>query len=469
MTFYAMADPVATTPEKERPGGVLEVDDQLVDDISALLEAEQHGMLRNLVADLHPGDLARLISHLPRDEAKQFFHGLPTDVGAEALADLDDTFRAELLDEVQPARLAELLDELDTDDAADVLADLDEHVVLQVLPELEDAEDVRELLGYDEETAGGIMATELVAVPSSWTVAEATEEVRRNAETVEEIFAVFVIDEAEKLEGVVTLKRLLLSPAETLMGAIMKTDAISVTTEVDQEEVARLMERYDLVSLPVVNVAGRLVGRITIDDIVDVIREEAEEDIQRMSGITGDEVPTDSVLRITRGRLPWLLLGLLGAGFSGMVIGFFEQGLQQAIILASFIPIVTAMGGNAAVQSAAIAVQGLTSGDLWLSDVIKRAGKEVTVALINGLVVALLLSSVVVLFDLGDVLRLALTLALTMFSVVLLATTNGTLIPFLLKRFGIDPASAMGPFVTTLNDIIGLTVYFLIASLIYLR
>jgi len=463
-----MTNPISIASETERPAA-LEIDEQLVDDIAALLASGQHGMVLNLVADLHPGDLARLISRLSRDEARLLFDWLPADVGGVVLADLDDAFRAELLEEVQPERLTALIDELDTDDAADVLADLAEEVALQVLPALEDAEDLRELLGYPEDTAGGIMAAEYVAVPSTWTVAEATEEVRRNAETVEAIFAVFVIDEQEMLRGVVTLKRLLLSPADARIGDIMKSEVIAVTTDVDQEEVARVMERYDLVSLPVVDTQGRLVGRITIDDIVDVIREEAEEDLQLMSGITGDEETTDSVFRVSRGRLPWLLLGLLGAGFSGMVIGFFEQGLEQAIVLASFIPIVTAMGGNAAVQSAAIAVQGLTSGELWLSDMIKRAGKEVAVALINGLVIAMLLSGVVVVFGLGDVMRLALTLALTMFSVVLLATTNGTLIPFLLKRLGIDPASAMGPFVTTLNDIIGLTVYFLIASFIYLR
>ena len=259
--------------EKERSGVALEVDEQLVDDISELLEAGQRGMVLNLAADLHPGDLARLLSHLPPDEAKQLFYWLPPDLGGETLADLDDAFRADLLEEVQPERITELIDELDSDDAADVLADLDEEVALQVLPELEDAADVRELLTYDEETAGGIMATELVAVLPTWTVAETTEEVRRNAETVEEIFAVFVIDQAERLEGVVTLKRLLLSPAETSIESIMKSDVISVTTEIDQEEVARVMERYDLVSLPVIDADRCLVGRITIDDVVDVIRE----------------------------------------------------------------------------------------------------------------------------------------------------------------------------------------------------
>ncbi len=469
------------TSEKERSSIGLEVDEQLVDDISELLEAQQRGMVLNLVADLHPGDLARLISHLPRDEAKQLFYWLPTDLGGETLADLDDALRADLLEEVQPERLTELIDELDTDDAADVLADLDEEVALQVLPELEDAADVRELLTYDEETAGGIMATELVAVLPTWTVAETTEEVRRNAETVEEIFAVFVIDPAKRLEGVVTLKRLLLSPAETSIERIMKSDVISVTTEIDQEEVARVMERYDLVSLPVVDADRCLVGRITIDDVVDVIREEAEEDIHRLVGITGDEEPTDSVLSITRGRLPWLLLGMLGAMLAGAVIGSFEEELQAVPVLAAFIPVVMAMAGNAGIQSSAIIVQGLASGDVWSSDIVSRLTKETGVALVNGVALALAIAFFVfVVFVLlaeflpesisamGHPLRLAATAGLSLFIVILLATIIGTTIPLFLDRFGIDPALATGPFITTSNDIIGLIIFFVLATLLYL-
>ena len=220
----------------------------------------------------------------------------------------------ELLEEAAPERLTKLIDELDTDDAADVLAQLDDDVREKVLPALEDADDIRDLMAYDEETAGGIMATELVAVPPGWTVAQATEEVRRNAETVEEIFVIFVVDGEGRLQGFVSLKRLLLSPSEAAIGLVMRTDVHSVTTDIDQEDVVRIMERYDLVSLAVTDDARRLVGRITIDDAIDVAREEAEEDYQRLSGITGDEEPTDSVARITRGRLPWLFLGLVGAG-----------------------------------------------------------------------------------------------------------------------------------------------------------
>ena len=458
----------ATEEQQDRPTGFLEVDAQLVEDMKALLEAGQRGMLLNILADLYPADVARLLTHLPPDEARRIFQWLPVEQAGEVLAESEDASRVALLEETHPAQITEIIDQLETDDAVDVLAGLPDAVARQVLPGLEDVEDLRELLGYAEDTAGGIMGTEYVDVPQDWTVAEATEEVRRNAEAVEEIYGVFVHDAQGRLVGTVSLMRLMLSPASTLVADVMDADLISVTTEVDQEEVARIMQRYDIITLPVVDREGRMVGRITIDDVVDVIREEAEEDIQLMSGVSGTEEHTDSIIRISRGRLPWLLTGLFGAGFSGLVIGTFEEGLAQAVVLAIFIPIVTAMGGNAAVQSAAIAVQGLSSGELWANDVFKRLAKELAVALLNGAVLALLLSTVVLIFGLGDVLRLAATVGLTMFSVIILATTNGALVPFALKRAGVDPASAMGPFVTTLNDIIGLTVYFLIASAIYL-
>jgi magnesium transporter len=277
-----------------------------------------------------------------------------------------------------------------------------------------------------------------------------------------------VVDADGLLVGVVSLKQLLLSSATVPVRDVMRTDFISVPVDVDQEEVGQIVQRYDLLSVPVVDEAGRLLGRITIDDVVDVIRDEADEDIQLMSGLTGEEETVDTAVQVSRGRLPWLVVGLVGSGLSGAVIGTFEATLQQAVVLATFIPIVTAMGGNAAVQSAAIAVQGLGSGELWLTDAFRRLGKEVLVALLNGTVVAALLCGTVAALGMGDVTSLVATLGLTMLCVSLVATTNGALIPFLLTWMGVDPASAMGPFVTTLNDIIGLAIYFLIATALYL-
>lgn len=445
-----------------------DIEEQFVREIADLLDAGERGEVLQRIADLHPADLAELLSHMPLEEARQLFVWLPADRASDALAELDGTIRAALLEDVSAERLRSVIDALDTDDAADLLNDLPEEQAHEVLPILEDTEDLATLIVYPEESAGGLMAREYVAVPETWTLGEVTEEVRLHAEQVDEVYAVFVLDEEERLKGVVSLKDIVLAPAGTAVQDVMRTDFICVTTEVDQEEVARIMQRYDLVSLPVVDKAGRLLGRITIDDIVDVMREEAEEDIQLISGVSGDEQPNDPVLRISRGRMPWLIVGLIGAGLSGTVIGTFEATLEQAVVLATFIPIVTAMGGNAAVQSAAITVQGLSSGKLWPGDVVKRTGKEVLVALVNGLVLAGLVCLTVFALQLGNVAQLVLTLGLTMFTVILLATTNGALVPFVLNWFNIDPASAMGPFVTTLNDIIGLTVYFIYATTLYL-
>ncbi|MDZ4699385.1 MAG: magnesium transporter [Rhodothermales bacterium] len=466
-----------TEDNRDRKSGSLEVDDQLVDDISALLQSDERGMLMNLIADLHPADLADLISHLSLEDAQLLFDRLPTDVGGDVLTELDSTLRAALLEESRPDRISEMLDTLDTDDATDILGDLSDEMAEEVLDGLEDAEHVRELLSYDEESAGGIMQREYVPALRSLTVAEVTEEVRRLAETIEPIYAVYVIDEAGVLLGVVSLKQLLLSPATARIDSLMRTDFEAVTTEVDQEEVARIMERYDLVVLPVVDAAGRLIGRITIDDVVDVIREEAEEDLQLMSGVSGGEAASDSVFRILRGRLPWLMIGLVGAGLSGLVIGSFEDALKAAVVLASFLPIMMATAGNVGIQSSSIVVQGLASGDVWSSDVVRRMGKETAVALVNGLSLAsvLALSIIVlpILIPSASVLivhpvHLAITAGLSLMAIVLLATVIGTVVPILLHRVGIDPALATGPFITTLNDILGLTVYFLIATFVYL-
>ncbi len=447
---------------------VLVVDDELVENVGALVEAGQRGMVLNLVADLRPADVASLLQHLPPELARLAFRWLPDEATSLVLPELESAERVDLLDGLSTTELVGLIDRLDTDDQADVLADVDEDQVDDVLVQLEDAQDVEALMSYAEDTAGGLMGTEYVAVPLAATVAEATEAVRQNAEVVDPIFAVFAVDEEGRLMGVVPLKRLLLSPAAALVADVAERDPVTCEPDLDQEEVARLMERYDLVALPVVSSGGRLLGRITIDDVVDVIREEAEEDLQRAVGITGEEELSASAFAVSRGRLPWLAIGMAGAFFSGLVIQGFEGALERAIVLATFIPVVTATGGNAAIQSAAIAVQGLTSGDLWLADGIRRLGKEVAVALINGVVLGLLIGLVVVTVGLGDPGRLALTVGSTLLAVTLLATTNGALVPFLLQRAGVDPASAMGPFVTTLNDIVGLTVYFAIATLLYL-
>ena len=459
-----------TPRDEELPAYLPGIDDDLAERLEDLLESGDREEAVRIAASLHPADLARLLNYLPTGERETLFGWLPSEQAGLVLAELDEELRTRLLEETHPERLSEFLGYLETDDAADVLADLPEEVAARVLPLLDRSEEVRSLLHYDEESAGGIMGTEFVIVPETWTVAEATEEVRRNAETVEAVFAVFVSDAQGRVQGMVSLKNLLLTLADTPVSDIMDEDVITVPPEIDQEEVARIMQRYDLVSLPVVDARGEMLGRITIDDIVDVIRDEAEEDIQRMSGMSGSEEPSDSVFRVVRGRLPWLLIGMVGAGLSGLVIGQFENALQQAVILATFIPIVMAMAGNAGIQSSAIVVQGLASGELWASDVARRLGKELSVSLLNGLALALILGAGVMALPIGgaSLELLALTASLSMLTVIVLATIIGATVPLLLHRMKIDPALATGPFITTSNDILGLGVFFLLATLIYL-
>ncbi len=466
---------VDNTPDTPRPGGVIEVDSELVSDISTLIESGQKAMVMNIMTDLHPADLAMIVSHINKDLARQVMHWIPVETAGEVLAELDDDYRADLADLIPNDRLTAMIDELETDDAVDVLADLPHELAHQIIPELEDAEDVKELLAYEEESAGGLMATEFVSVLRDQNVDQATEVVRTHAEAIREIFALFVVDDLDRLVGIVTMKELLLSRADALISEIMKEDIVSVPTSMDQEEVARLMERYDLVTMPVVDGDGCLVGRITIDDIVDVIRDEAEEDIQRMSGVAGGEEATDSVLRITRGRLPWLLVGLAGASLAALVIISFEESLAAASILAGFIPIVMATAGNAGIQSSAIAVQGLASGDIWASDIKKRLGKEFSVAMLNGLASSIVLgAAILILGGLfserlgGDPFQLAYTAALALLLVIVIATTIGAMTPLLLDKMNIDPALATGPFITTSNDILGILVFFLLADWLYL-
>ncbi|OZC04576.1 magnesium transporter [Rubricoccus marinus] len=462
-------------PAPEAPPGsgtAFEVDDELVRNVGVLVDEGQRGMVLNLVADLRPADLARIVAHLPLADARTLFDWIPSEQTADVLPELESALRGDLLDDLTSPEIAALLDQLETDDQADVLGDLaetDSAMADAVLPQLEDAADVRQLLTYGDETAGGLMSTEYVAVLETATVAEATEEVRRLAETLDDVYVVYTIDARGCFVGFVTLKRLLLAPSRTPLAKIAETDVVTVEADLDQEEVARIMERYDLIALPVVSANGHLLGRITIDDVVDVIREEAEEDLQRAVGITGDEEISSSIFAVSRGRLVWLLLGLGGAYISGLVIVGFEDALQVAPVLALFIPIVMAMAGNAGIQSSAIAVQGLASGDIWRSDLVRRIGKELGVALINGLVLSVALALIVVASGFGDdTSRLALTAGLALMVVIVLSTLVGATVPLALSRIGIDPALAMGPFITVSNDILGLTIFFAVATVLYL-
>ena len=445
---------------------------ELIAEVSKLAAADKKEGVLDHLHKLHPADAAVLLSHLSPAEAKKALHWLPPERGGEVLAELDDHFRARLLEGDDSDRISALLEDLDSDDVADVLADLPEKTAQQVLPKLEDAQEVVQLLGYGEETAGGIMAAEYFAVLRSWSVQEVIEEMRRRVQELPDLLEVFITDETGRLEGTASLKSLLLSAPDALIGNVMRLEVVSVPTHEDQEAVARIMERYDLLVLPVVDGQGHLVGQITIDDVVDVIREEAEEDIQRMGGLSGDEEPTDSVWQMVRSRLPWLLGGLGGAGLAALVVGSFDEALQQAVILAGFIPIIMATAGNVGIQSSAVAVQGLASGDILGGDIRRRLGKEMTVAMINGIaaatVIALVILALSSVASIHEPALLALTAGLALVTVILMAAVIGATVPLILHRLGIDPALATGPFITTSNDILGVLIFFQLATVLYL-
>lgn len=461
---------------EDRIGLMQEVDEVLVDDIKELVEQDGRGMVLNIILDLHAADQAALIQRLPSEAAHKVFDWLPNEDKADLLLELDNSYRLRFIEDMDAAEIADVMDEMDSDDAVEVLGELPDKIAESILPEMEDEEGVREQLGYEEDTAGRLMSNVFVAVPDHWTVADTTEEVRRQAEEVDPIYVVYVLDANQQLMGLVSLKQLLLSPSHTKISEIAVRDYVSVTPDVDQEEVARIMERYDLTVLPVTDMGGELLGRITIDDIVDVIREEAEEDLQRLSGISsGDEELSDSVFQISRGRLPWLLIGLTGSMVSAFVIGNFVGILEKIAVLAMFIPVIGSTAGNVGVQSAAIAVQGIASGNIWASDLTKRIIKEVTIAFLNGLSLAIAIGLVIVVFKYSgwprfhdvELAHLIETVGTALVICILMAATIGSGVPLLLYRFKIDPAIATGPFVTTSNDILGVLIYFTIARLVY--
>ena len=383
--------------------------------------------------------------------------------------ELDEEKRTELLSGMTAGEIAEeVLENLDSDDAADVMSELPEskaEEVIQLLDDIEQASDIRDLLNYEEGTAGAMMAKELVKVQAEWTVNRAIREIRRQAEELEQVYTVYVVDPLGKLTGRLSLKHLLLNAesTRTKIQEIQETEDIITIGDLESSEKAtKLMERYDLVALPVVNHEHELVGRITIDDAVDVMLEDAERDYQLASGISEDVESRDSVLTLTRARLPWLLIGMVGGIGGAYVIGAFD--IQKNAEMALFIPLIAAMGGNVGVQSAAIVVQGLASSNMGTQNMVSRLYKELGVGIINGLICGLLILGSSFLLGFGT--ALSITVSVSLIFVIIFAALFGTFVPLMLNRYRIDPALATGPFITTVNDIIGLMIYFAVGTLI---
>jgi magnesium transporter len=410
-------------------------------------------------------DIAAILDELNMDEAIYVLRLVEHSIAADILIELDEDSLIKVIREMDPIELAALIDEMESDDAADILILMptkEREDVISHLQAKEKSANILDLLRYDEYSAGGLMAKEFIKANQNWNVIQTIEEIRRQAENVEKIYSIYVVDNRQHLLGRVSLKKIILASSDTKISDIYEPELISVPTHMDGEEVAEIMRKYDLESLPVVNAKNRLVGRITVDDILDLIREQSEEDMQAMTGISADVEESDSVFRISKARLPWLLIGVVGGLMGAKIIGFFEDGLSRYIALASFIPLVAATGGNVGIQSSSLVVQTLASKSVFNDTPWQRFIKGVMIALLNGLVLGIFVFCVVV-FIYGFESIFGLTIALAMFCVVLLASFMGTVTPLVLDKFGINPAIASGPFITTANDLLGLAVYFGVA------
>ena len=438
-----------------------------------ILELEQHIVNKNdkeleaLLSDMHHADIAEILDELDFDEATYIFKVLDSDKTAEILLELEDDLRENILSRLSAKEIAEELDELDTNDAADIIAELSQDLKAEVISELNDVEhakDIVDLLRYDENSAGGLMGKELVKVNENWNVLTCVKEMRIQAENVSRVHSIYVVDDENRLKGRLSLKDLLTTSTKTNITDIYIRKLNSVNVDTEDVEVARIMQKYDLEAIPVIDEMGRLVGRITIDDIIDVIRDEADQDYQLAAGISKDVEADDSILEHTKARLPWLVLALLGGFISVKVLGLFEGAMLKHGELFFFTPLIAAMAGNVGVQSSAIIVQGLANNTLTGS-LFSRLMKEVSLSLLNGLILAVILFvGSHFLLDVEIVIGLIVTTALM--SVIIIASLIGTFVPLLLDKFGIDPALATGPFITTSNDICGILIYFSIARII---
>ncbi len=416
-------------------------------------------------------DVSEVLEEFSAEESKYVLGLLDQELGANIINDLDTDDRQRFLKVFSSNEIASYLDYLDSDDAVDILNELPVRVREETIPNIENEEKVGhilDLLRYDDDCAGGLMAKELIKANLNWTVTQTIDEIRRQAENVEKIYSVYVVDNDDILLGRISLKQIILSEDSKKIVDIFQDEIISVPTYLDEEEVADIMRKYDLEAIPVVNVQGKLLGRITIDDIVDVITEQAEEERQLMSGISEDVEEDDTIWMLTRARLPWLVIGLVGGLVGAQFIGLFEDDLREITAIAFFIPLIIATGGNVGIQSSALVVQGLANPSAFEEHQVRKLIKVLIVALVNGI----LLSGIVFLFimalNAGDI-RLSIVVSVALFTVVVLASLLGTIIPLILNKFGINPALASGPFITTTIDLIGLGVYFSVVHFLYMN
>jgi len=443
---------------------------EIVENISYLINANEPLKLKNIVIDIHPADLADIMRDLDEDERDYLFDLLDPEQASDVMVELDEVSREHLIEDMPTERISEIVDEMDSDDAADVVAELPSDVAQEVLSSIDaqDRAEVESLLHHDEETAGGIMAMEFVAVYEDQLVDDAIQEIRQKSQEVENVYNVYAIDRGGRLVGVVPLKKLILSNPKAQIRDIMNKDVISVTVDMDQEEVANIVRKYDLVAVPVVDKYDRLVGRITHDDIVDVLHEEANEDLQRMAGIVDEEILQEmSTFRISRFRLPWLIVAFLGELGSAVLMKTFQGSLEQAVATAFFIPLIMAMGGNVGNQAAYIVVRSLALQEGGTTNRWSRVFREIRVALLNGTILSILIF-IIVYFVFAEDPQFGIVIGVALIVVMVNAAVVGSVVPIILNRFHFDPAIATGPFISTSNDVLGVFIY-LSMTVLYLR
>ena len=436
-----------------------------IEALDQLIEEGRELDIMKLISKFHPADIADLIDALDEDKKKKLFGILQVETASDVIMEIDEISRELIMEDISQDKLTQIVDDMESDDATDLISELPEEQAQQILREIdrEDSEEVQELLKYDKETAGGIMQLELVSVPESVTIKDAIEQIRSSAGEVEDLHNVFIVNGGKKLVGVLPLRKLILASPDGLVKSIMDSATINVTPEVDQEEVAEIFRKYDIVSLPVIDQEGTLLGRILVDDVVDVIEKEDSEDIMKMAGIPEEElIYGRHVFEISRARLPWLITNLFGGLLTGYLMWLFRITLHEVLALITFIPVITAMGGNVGIQSSSIMIRGFAVGRVDFNNLRRILFKEMKIGLIMGIACGIVAGCAAMLWHkdplLGPIVALAMVTAITT------AASMGTLIPAFFKKMNIDPAIAAGPFVTTANDIVGILIYLGIAT-----
>ena len=442
---------------------------EFINHIKELIEKKDSVLLQESVSRLHPADIAEICLELTTEQARFLYRQLDNETAADALTEMDEDMRNDLLEELPSEAIAKrFVNYMDTDDAVEIIRDMDEEKQEEVLSNIQDIElagDIVDLLQYDEDTAGGLMSTEMVVVNGNWSMPECLKEMRQQAEELDDIYYIYVVDDDERLCGLFPLKKMITSPSVSKVKHVMETNVISVDVDTPIDEVTMLIEKYNLVAIPVVDKINRLVGQITVDDIMDEVREQTEHDQQLTAGLTQDVETSDSVFLQTKARLPWLIIGMLGGIGSSLLLNCFTTTLGSHPEMALFIPLLAGMGGNVGTQSSAIAVQGLVNNSLNPKHIFKHILKEMVVAIINATILSLMVY-VYNFFMYGALDIVTLAVPLSLFVVVLFASGFGTFIPMVLERININPAVATGPFIQIINDLSGMTFYMIISMIL---